>query len=102
MPFSKQETFPHSVFSHEFNAGSLQSGLDRLYGLCSERSSLFFKIDDRRLDRPNLGALSQSELAFYRVRISQTRLSRCVIGKSMNAICVARYAQLSGRRPAFS
>ena len=30
MPFSKQETFPDSVFIHEFNAGSLQSGLDRL------------------------------------------------------------------------
>src|SRR5262245_33663533 len=33
---------------------------------------------------------------------SQTRLPRCAIGKSMNAICAARYAQLSGRRPAFS
>jgi hypothetical protein len=54
------------------------------------------------VDRPNLGALIQSELAFYRVRISQTRLPRCAIGKSMNAICAARYAQLSGRRPAFS
>jgi len=33
LPFSKQETFPHSVFIREFNAGSLQSGLDRLYSL---------------------------------------------------------------------
>src|SRR5262249_23588357 len=30
-PLSKQETFPDSVFIHEFNAGSLQSGLDRIY-----------------------------------------------------------------------
>jgi hypothetical protein len=48
LPFSKQETFPDSVFMHEFNAGSLQSGLDRLYGLLGNQSSLFFKIDDRR------------------------------------------------------
>jgi hypothetical protein len=48
LPFSKQETFPDSVFIHEFNAGSLQSGLDRLYGLLGNQSSLFFKIDDCR------------------------------------------------------
>jgi hypothetical protein len=48
LPFSKQEAFPDSVSVHEFNAGSLQSGLDRLYGLLGNQSSLFFKIDDRR------------------------------------------------------
>jgi hypothetical protein len=48
LPFSKQETFPDSVFIHEFNAGSLQSGLDRLYGFLGNQSSLFFKIDDCR------------------------------------------------------
>jgi len=48
LPFSKQETFPDSVFIDEFNAGSLQSRLDRLYGLLGNQSSLFFKIDDRR------------------------------------------------------
>jgi len=47
-PFSEQETFPDSVFIHEFNAGSLQSGLDRIYGLLGNQSSLFFKIDDCR------------------------------------------------------
>jgi len=47
-PFSKQETFSDSVFIHEFNAGSLQSGLDRIYGLLGNQSSLFFKIDDCR------------------------------------------------------
>src|SRR6516225_9145321 len=85
LPFSKQETFPDSVFIHEFNAGSLQSGVDRLYGLLGNQSSLFSK--STTVDRPNLGALIQLELAFYRVRISQTRLPRCAIGKNMNAIC---------------
>ena len=47
-PFSKQETFPDSVFIHEFNAGSPQSGLDRIYGLLGNQSSLFFKIDHCR------------------------------------------------------
>jgi hypothetical protein len=47
-PFSKQEAFTDSVFIHEFNAGSLQSGLDRLYGLLGNQPSLFFKIDYRR------------------------------------------------------
>jgi SAM-dependent methyltransferase len=48
LPFSKQETFSDSVSVHEFNAGLLQSGLDRLYGLLGNQSPLFFKIDDRR------------------------------------------------------
>src|SRR5262249_42922998 len=48
LSFSKPETFPDSVFIHEFNAGSQQSGLDRLYGLLGHQSSLSFKIDDRR------------------------------------------------------
>jgi hypothetical protein len=47
LPFSKQETFPDSVFIPEFNAGSLQSGLDRLYCFLGNQSSVFFKIDDR-------------------------------------------------------
>ena len=48
LAFSKQETFPDFVFIYEFNAGSLQSGLDRPYGLLGNQSSLFFKIDDWR------------------------------------------------------
>jgi hypothetical protein len=48
LPFSKQDTFPGSVSIHELNAGSLQSGPDRLYGLVGNQSSLFLKIDDRR------------------------------------------------------
>jgi hypothetical protein len=46
--FSKQETFPGSVSIHEFNAGSLQGGLDPFYGLVGNQSSFFFKIDDCR------------------------------------------------------
>ena len=37
--FSKQETFPASVSIHDFNAGPLQSGMDRLYGLVGNQSS---------------------------------------------------------------
>jgi hypothetical protein len=37
------KTFPDPVFIHEFNAGSLRSGLDRFYGLLGNLFRSFSK-----------------------------------------------------------